>query len=356
MKRKIKNNSIIACLCMVAMGMMFSSCSDWTENENLKINIPNVETVDAHVYAKYLESLRNYKQTDHKMVYAWYDNSQKAPFNRSHHLTALPDSIDIVSLMYPDDLDYREIKEINSIRKDKGMKVVFTVDYEALRREFEKAQEENEQPKEEGETAQSEQELFVSFLNDKVDKSLALIDKYDYDGVSVKYNGKSTFHMTQEELETYTLYQNTYLNPVKKWHEEQPSKVLIFEGKPQNLIDRAFLQSCVNIVINGMSEVSVQGLAYSLEMAAVDNVPTDRFVIKVSALSLDPADTETGYFNQEYGLIAIPQTALWIAQPDTKYVKAGIGIYNIQNDFFNPTLTYPHTRTAINTLNPSPNN
>lgn len=346
MKSIFNKNTIVGFLCL-AMGIGFSACSDWTENEALDVNIPNVEDIDPALYAKYLESIRNYKKTDHKMVYVWYDNSTKEPINRSHHLTALPDSIDVVALIHPDNLSDREIVEMEKVRNEKGMQIIFTVDYEAIKLNYE-----NSLP--EGETLK--EDAFITHLTAQVNGQLALVDKYNYDGVSFKYNGKATTHMTEAELATYTKLQTSFVSIISQWKEGHSSKLLVFEGKPQNLLDKTILKSCQNIVIDGMSEVSVEAMAFNIEMAMVAGVPNDRFVVLVSTVSLDASDNKTGYFNKSQDVRAIPETAIWLAKPESKYTKSGIGIYNVQNDFFNPTLTYPYTRGAVNTLNPSPNN
>lgn len=346
MKNRLNKNTIIALLCLMS-GLGFTACSDWTENESLDVNVPNIENIDPDVYAKYLESLRNYKLTDHKLVYVWYDNSTKDAVNRSHHLTAMPDSIDVIALMYPDNLTDRELQEMQSVRENKGMKFIFSIGYETIKLEYDNALEEG---------AEVNEDEFVTFLTGKVNDYLALADKYSYDGISIKYNGKSTLHMTEKELATYTKFQNAYMSPIKSWYDAHNSKSIIFEGKPQNLLDKTILKSCKSIIINAMDEVSTQAMDFILEMVAVDEVPSDRFIVQVSTASLDPSDNKTGYFNYEKGIRAIPQTAIWLAQPSARYKKSGIAIYNVQNDFFNPTLTYPYTRGAINTLNPSPNN
>lgn len=346
MKSIFNKNTIVGFLCL-AMGAGFSACSDWTDTESLDVNIPNIEDTAPALYAKYLESIRNYKKTDHKVVYAWYDNSDKVPANRSQHLTALPDSIDIVALMHPDNLSDREVAEMETVKNDKGMKIIFTVDYEAIKLNYENSLPEEETLKE---------DAFITHLTTQVNSQLALVDKYNYDGVSFKYNGKATTHMTEAELATYTKLQTSFVSTIKQWYDAHSSKLLVFEGKPQNLLDKTILKSCQNIVIDGMSEVSVEAMAFNIEMAMAEGVPSDRFVVLVSTVSLDASDNKTGYFSKAQDIFAIPETAIWLAKPESKYTKAGIGIYNVQNDFFNPTLTYPYTRGAVNTLNPSPNN
>ena len=117
----------------IAGGTVFSACSDWTESEAFKVNETNIEDQNPELYAEYLANLREYRNTDHKLVYAWFDNSVKQSYSRANHLTDIPDSIDVVSLMYPDKLVKSEAAEIEQIRGEKGMKVIFNIDFEAIK-------------------------------------------------------------------------------------------------------------------------------------------------------------------------------------------------------------------------------
>ena len=89
--------------------------SKWTDVENIKVNQPDVKEINSEQYAQYLQKLRTYKDSEHKFVYASFDNSIKTPFSRGHHLNDIPDSIDIVSLIYPDGLVEFEQKEIQLV-------------------------------------------------------------------------------------------------------------------------------------------------------------------------------------------------------------------------------------------------
>ena len=86
---------------------------------------------------KYLENLRQYKaDTEHKKVYAWFDNSEKNPASRAQHITSLPDSIDIVGLMCPSELATFEKEEIVTLRQ-KGTKVVYAISYDEIKAQYE---------------------------------------------------------------------------------------------------------------------------------------------------------------------------------------------------------------------------
>ena len=51
------------------------------------------------------------------MAYAWFDNSVKAPYSRAHHISDIPDSLDVVSMMYPADLAEFELTDMATVRR-----------------------------------------------------------------------------------------------------------------------------------------------------------------------------------------------------------------------------------------------
>ena len=112
----MKNKSKIVAALLFATNLAFVSCDDWTDVESIDIKQPNIEEQNPELYTKYLENLRQYKESEHKQVYAWFNNSEKSPFSLAHHLKSPPDSIDAVSLNYPDNLSDWEIKEISDIQ------------------------------------------------------------------------------------------------------------------------------------------------------------------------------------------------------------------------------------------------
>ena len=65
----------------------------------------------------------------------------------------------------------------------------------------------------------------------------------------------------------------------------------------------------------------------------------------------DAADTKTGFYEKAR---AIKEAAYWITEPSADYTRAGIAIYNIQNDYYNADAIYPCVKEAINIMNPSP--
>lgn len=346
--KKVSIKNVISAFVVAIAAMGLASCSDWTTPESVDVNMPNTGDVSSATYQKYLESLRAYKQSAHKLVYVWYDNTHdEAVMNRSQHESALPDSIDFVVLMNPGNLANREVQEMDSVRIQKGTRTLLSVDFDAIQDAYASTLSVDSamQPK-----------VFTDTLTAHVNNTLALVDKYNYDGVVFKYDGMSTLHLDSAGVADLTTYQEAYLALVSSWHDSHTEKLLAFQGHPENLLDKSILASCKNIIVDCGNATSMNALAYDIDLTIMPGVPTDRYVALVYIPSLDTTDKTQGYFDTTNGVLAVPQAAIWVAQPSTgSYTKAGLGIYNVQNDFFNPTNTYSNTRAAINTLNPTPN-
>lgn len=345
---KTKNIGKFVLSALVATTVSFASCSDWNDVESVNVIQPNIKDQNPALYAKYLESLRAYKNSDHKLVYAWFDNSEKTPFNRAQHLTEIPDSVDVVALMHPDKLVDRELKEIESIKTEKGTKVIYTIDFDAMKLIYDLRAKEQPAPKE-GETSTFPD--FITFMTDSLSYSLSLANKYNYDGISISYLGKDMMHMNPTQKATYIENQNMFMGMIKTWLEKHTNKIIVFEGQPQNLIDKTILEKFQTILLPVLNVKNQDEFTYTLTNAKVEGVPTDRLGIKVSSISLDKADNKTGYMAN--GQSAIQIAAEWAMSAHDGYTIKGLGIHNISTDYYNPALVYKYSRIAIETLNPS---
>ena len=339
----------------IAITMLSASCSDWTDVENTDINQPNIADQNPALYAEYLENLREYKKSDHKCVIVKFNNKIKQTFSRSQHIDVLPDSVDYVSLKHPDGLSEWELEEIEKTRTDKGMKFIYTIDFDAIKLVYDNKVIDRQaiiDALEEGEEAPAELPAFRTFLVDSLQTSLALTKTYNYDGICFAYKGKSIMHMTEEEKVEYTSYHNSFIGVLKDWNKRNADKKILFEGYPQNLLDKSFLPICEFIIVPGINAGSKSNLTYLLNTVNVEGVPNDRFMVSTETTSLDDADIKTGYWSDGETL-AVEGTALWVAAEYSNFKVVGMAIDNVGNDFFNSTRVYHTTRSAINTINPS---
>ncbi|MBU3808724.1 glycoside hydrolase family 18 [uncultured Bacteroides sp.] len=315
----------------IAGGTVFSACSDWTESEAFKVNETNIEDQNPELYAEYLANLREYRNTDHKLVYAWFDNSVKQSYSRANHLTDIPDSIDVVSLMYPDKLVKSEAAEIEQIRGEKGMKVIFNIDFEAIKSTYDAMVED----------ATEEEPVTIDFhqyLTDTLSYSLSLVKKYNYDGICIDYQGQVSIYMTEEEKKEYKENENNFINVINDWKERNPEKLLAFHGRPENLVDGSFiLDKCSAIFISSEEAVSVNELSYIFNESCLDS-----YAAKYGAL----ADVEND------GL-TLQSFAEWAAMQHSGNDLVAVGVYNLSTDYHASGRNYENVREMISILNPS---
>lgn len=338
MENKNINKILILLLSFVLGSFILTSCSDWTETEGLDIVVPeNPE------YEKYLENLRKYKESEHKYTYAWFDNSEKAPSSRGQHMSDVPDSVDVVVLMYPETLAEFELEDMNLLQSKKGTKVMYTISYDAIKKDYEAMVKEAEEGVEVPE--------FSVYLKENVDKLLALSTTYSYDGLIMGFEGQNTAYMSAEEKAEYIASQESFIGQIMAWYTSNKDKALVFEGNPQFVENKAIFESCKHIVLSTMNVAMASELSIKALEASVADVPTDRFIVKASATSIDPSDKKIGYYGDDRAII---EAAYWVTEGESAYTKAGLGIYNIQNDYYNVAQVYQYAKESINIMNPAP--
>lgn len=352
MTRKYNIKSIIPLLGL-AIALTFGSCSKWSDIENKAIDYPNMNEQNPELYKKYLESLKEYKTSNHKVTYAWFDNSIKQPTSRPHHINNVPDSIDVVVLNYPENLAPFELKDIKELRETKGTQVIYTVSLDAMKAKYKQMEEEREEALKEAEEGKEieipELKEYFAFMVDSIEHSLKLSTQFKYDGVILGYSGKSTLHMLPDEKEQYKQDEALFLGVFKSWLKLNEDKFLVFEGKPQNLLDKSILEDCKHIIIPTHSTTNNSAVTYNLTLASAEGVPTDRFIVTAQIPSINPNDIETGYWAN--GSVAVNSMALWCISSETPV--AGLGILDVNTDYYSQPTTYFHTNEAINILNPS---
>lgn len=332
-------------LLLALIALPLGACSDWTDEEGVGVEEPDY----GPNYERYLAELRAYRNTDHKIVYAWFDNVEK-PLSQAHHLTAVPDSVDIICLMTPEVFPAYLDREMKQVRNDKGIRFVYTVGFAEVESLY------NEELGAGNIPTDGDSDPFLAFAADFLDRKLALYDACGYDGISVHFTGKKTLHMTEAEKMQYLAREALFMGRMAAWRAEHPDALFIFEGKPQNLTDKSILSEARFIVIRTEGMTYETSIDYEVMLSIEEGVPTDRFVISAQPRSLDPADDKTGFIcNDENRWVPfLPLAADWVNKHDPRFTKAGLGIYKIQNDYYYKSQSYYNTREAIARINPSP--
>ena len=324
----------------VAAGTM-TSCDDWTEPESVDLVYNTPGEVDPAAYAKYLAGLRQYRQTDHKLVYAWFNNptSDQTTNTRAERIDALPDSIDFDVFNNPADIAPATVADMNAARENRGMKFSYVIDFDAMKLAYlnHVALATEEEPYDVD---------FLDFLTDTTSTTLTFVKKNNFDGIMIAYTGKNTTHLTGTELTEYKNQENVFIGIMADWHARNPEMQIDFFGKPQNVANKDLVNDCHVIFLSeSQSANSVYGFGMAKAMASVEGVPTDRFGIITSYT--DPADEKVGYMAD--GSLCITSLANWASGENVK----AAGFTNVAYDYFTLPTTYKVVREAIQILNPS---
>jgi hypothetical protein len=351
----------------IALTGFFVACSDWTKQESMEIENPSIEDVNPLSYQQYLDNLRNYKQTYHPLLIGIFDNSDKTFKSRAGRTIALPDKVDVVSLMYPDDLADIELEDMSSIQEKKGTKVIYTIAYEALRKSVElrnfDIEIENLKGKADAE-ANGTSFVPIPLLDITVeatgfmDIQLALLDKYEYDGFILQYDGKATHFMKDKEIEDMQTLQNIIFGKTIASMNAHPGKLFILEGRPQNVLNKSILLQFNNILFSTGFVTGITDVTLLVKQALLDPaVPSNNILVCASPYYKDENEYEWGSIVGADGSqqSAIVEMALWVKTPDV-FTKAGVAVNLINQDYFNPDLDYKNVREAIEIMNPSPKN
>lgn len=277
----------------------------------------DIEPVDQHIlkpgeqnpeqYAAYLAALKAYKAGEHYIVYASLDNAPEVPLSEKAFLRSLPDSLDIVSLRNSDRMSGFDLEDIPVVQA-KGTKILYSVDYNALRETHDPA-------------------AFSSYL----DGVAARIAELGLDGATVVYDGP----IDEAAAAAATAV-------VAKLSD----KLLMVEGNPL-FIARADHEAVDYFALN-TSEVANtftlrSEIAYAKEYAGIDPAK-----LLITALPSGRLTDEALEFR--------PAIAEMAKSVITLGPLAGMGIYHVGEDYYDPYVNYRQTKQAIDLLNPAASN
>ena len=348
MKSIFKMNIILFSIAILA------GCSDWTSPESIGIEKNSIQTSDPELYAEYCEALREYKTTDHKVVYTTYDNVSGEAANGSEKMSMLPDSLDFVQMMNLE-ISETHLSEMKQLKEKLGTRFVmrFSVsECMATYEEYVAAAEEAEG--EEGEESEEVVETvdFETFYADEFGKVTAKVAEYGLDGFTFAFVGKNYDGMTAEQQEEYAAAEAAALVPLKTWVAANPSKILFLEGDPQYLLDSEVVNVASYFILPTRSFRSVGELGLSgINAFTSGKLPENA---KLLYAVETPSFVEEEYLVGQFVLgQQIPLAAEWLAK-DAAFAKSGLAIWNVQRDYFNTDgKTYPNVRAAIKTMNPN---
>lgn len=248
--------------------------------------------------------------------------------------------------------------EIEEVRK-LGTKVLGLVSFDAIESAWKAILEEEAAKAKEGEPSEDEEEKpvdnairFIEYCKSEVEKLITANNTLGVDGIVANYTGFDLNSLVGEsEIAAETARQAAFFDAITSWKAANNSKVVIFKGAPQNVINKSLLSDCKYIIVNAHSAKNQYEMSYLILMASAKDVPTDRFIMGVTT----PYLTNSGSYNGELGdgSSAIIGAAQWAISKTPDYTKAGISIDAAEKDYFNVANVYPTIKEAINKLSPT---
>ena len=294
----------------VTGGCLLTSCDDWTDPEEVDYDIAGPQEQNPELYARYMQSLKDYKSRIHPIVYARLDNAPEVSTGEKDFLRSLPDSLDIVSFYHSDHLTSNDIEDI-PIVQEKSTRVIYYAD--------------------------------ISQGTSHIDQAIADMEKYNFDGISIGYIGG-------DEIDAQVIEKLAAVAGTKAGN----GKLLMYEGNPVS-IPSAQRNYFNYIVLNTAGLTNTFELEMQIHYAnGFAGIPFNRILATARPVPLTGDNTGGMITNEEnVSVDAIPETA---RRSVSAGPTAGIGIYNVGDDYYNATGNYPLTRKAIQILNPSPIN
>ena len=280
------------------MGLFSVSCNDWTEMESVTQKTQRPNEQDPELWAQYTAALREYKQSEHTLVFASFANGAPVATSEKDCLRSLPDSLDVVSLTNADNFSEFDREDLAVLK----------------------------------ETA----------LGAYLDKVVARTRELNLDGLS--FSGIPVFGSDTEQAAQKAVAA-LFIEKFAAVADPGKELLLLFEGDPQFLA-AADRDKVDYFVLDTKETDNATDLKLQVLRALnAGNVPSDRLLLG--------AMTEYEFTDEDKGT-SDAVTALTMRIPEIGgQPLAGLCVYNVNVDYFGADFIYPLTRTAIQTLNPS---
>lgn len=106
----------------------FTSCSDWTSTESVEVDSIYPWEREPELWEEYRAAIRDYKNRDHYLVYARFENSPEGAMNEKGSMRCLPDSLDIVSLTNAANFSEYDAEDMSWMH-GMGTRVLYQLDF-----------------------------------------------------------------------------------------------------------------------------------------------------------------------------------------------------------------------------------
>ncbi len=297
-------------LIIAASVAALAGCSKWTEPRLVEYPLTHPWDTNPQEWAEYTASLREYRNTQHNIVYARFHNSPDKIESEKNSLRSMADSVDIVSLTNADNISSYDIEDFGLLR-EKGIRILYQIDYASRSGEF------------------RDKSSLEAYLASAIDA----VSEYGLDGWS--FTGIYKWGDAASEEASKLIFQK--LNEAKTG-----SQLVVFEGDPQFVTEKD--RRKLDYVVLDTENTNRPGSILTAASSAVSSgVPAKRLLLaaKVGSFIIDSNSKDADAVLEMANILLSSKS------------YGGLAVYNIEDDYYSPDGNYLKVRSAIQTLNPS---
>lgn len=285
---KLKHIIFLAAAALMLYGV---SCNE-VETIDLKTVPPSQQ--DPALWAAYLAALNTYKASEHYLTYARMDNAPEVSSSPKDFINILPDSLDFIALRRPlSTFDREDLPEVRA----KGTKVLAWADCTQVD------------------------------ASQTLEGALSQIAAYDLDGLVVACSAvpdASTVAALTAKIATLA------------------GKTMIFEGDPA-ILAAADRERYDYFILDMTSADNVFSVREEVDYAL------ERLGIPASKLLLGTSPSDKINDSQLKSRAALAEVARCVMAYGP---LAGLAVFVVTEDYYDPNVAYPRTKEAIAMLNP----
>lgn len=291
-----------------------TACSDWNDIEPVNIDPQHPKDQNPELWARYMESLRVYKQErPHYITYGSFNNGAEQSKNEGAYLRSLPDSLDIVTLANPENITSYDREDIPTLQ-EKSTRVLYLVDYAAKMTELTDA----------------------TALGSWLDKAVATANELHLDGFAFNglplYGGTDAEQTARKEAARLIVSKLSAVN-----------KMLVFEGDPA-FVNANDLDKLDYVVMNTAGiESAVSLKIYVANVISTYALPKEKLLLaaKMGTKIVDEENVKQDAVTDMIGRVV------------SLGPLGGLAIYALGDDYYQTSMNYQSCRTAIQKMNPS---
>lgn len=291
-----------------------TACSDWNDIEPVNIDPQHPKDQNPELWARYMESLRVYKQErPHYITYGSFNNGAEQSKNEGAYLRSLPDSLDIVTLANPENITSYDREDIPTLQ-EKSTRVLYLVDYAAKMTELTDA----------------------TALGSWLDKAVATANELHLDGFA--FNGLPLYAGTDAEQAARKEAARLIVSKLSA-----VNKMLVFEGDPA-FVNTNDLDKLDYVVMNTAGiESAVSLKIYVANVISTYALPKEKLLLaaKMGTKIVDEENVKQDAVTDMIGRVV------------SLGPLGGLAIYALGDDYYQTSMNYQSCRTAIQKMNPS---